>query len=169
MIAQYNGFKAAYDNMLKPRNSSIEKLRIAVEAYNKKVAVYNASRDQNKRQEIAQELSAHRTRINVLKEQIRKIDIELTDTRQEMDRLRDEIEGYQVSEVPALTKALRAQASNLRAYNRAVFDAYYQTARFAAFFRYVKSRHEANWLTFLDQVKKLDVQPKVLMPTRWQR
>lgn len=49
--------------------------------------------------------------------------------------------------------------------NPAVWNATVSTMRFAAFFRYVKINFPAQWLAFLDKVKMVDPEPRIVTPT----
>jgi hypothetical protein len=49
--------------------------------------------------------------------------------------------------------------------NPAVWNATINTMRFAAFFRYVKKNFPENWRSFVDQVKQLDPEPRIVTPT----
>jgi hypothetical protein len=49
--------------------------------------------------------------------------------------------------------------------NPAVWNATVSTMRYAAFFRYVKNNFPETWLAFLDKIKDLDPEPRIVTPT----
>jgi hypothetical protein len=49
--------------------------------------------------------------------------------------------------------------------NPAVWNATVNTMRFAAFFRYVKTNFPDTWVSFLNQIKKIEPEPRIYTPT----
>ena len=126
-----------------------------VDEYNAKVAQYNASQLVTVRTRIESELNTLSTRIK--------------ESEGTLERIQNQLENPAVREISALTTAMRSKASTLRQYNPAVYNAYFNTAAFSAFFRYVKERNPTAWKRFLKVVNGVTVQPAVQTPTTWER
>jgi hypothetical protein len=74
-----------------------------------------------------------------------------------------------VNEVTGLIKEMRANSHLLDRFNKPVWSAVCNTARFAAFFRYVKSADPGGWSSFLRSIRGVDVMPHVKTPNRLDR
>jgi hypothetical protein len=49
--------------------------------------------------------------------------------------------------------------------NPAVWNASVKTMQYAAFFRYLKTNYPFEWKTFMDQIREVDPQPRIVTPT----
>lgn len=74
-----------------------------------------------------------------------------------------------VVEVRSVTEGMKAKRSALRKLNPVVWNAVVNTMQYAAFFRYMKRNKPAVWSSFLNQVQRVPVLPRVKTPTRWKR
>jgi hypothetical protein len=69
-------------------------------------------------------------------------------------------------EVPALNEKISNQTAGLRAINPAVWDAGVILLKYAAFFRYCKATHPAQWQLFMSQIRRQPAPlPSVITPT----
>lgn len=74
-------------------------------------------------------------------------------------------DGRTVVPVSEYTERLSSDTGLLRSINPAVWDSGVSTMRYAAFFRYVKKNHPAQWQSFHAQVSQLRPEPAVTTPT----
>lgn len=64
----------------------------------------------------------------------------------------------------ALNRWLTSNTASIRAINPAVWDNAVTTARYAAFFRYVRKQSPQAWHTFLSQIDFVQPAPSVVTP-----
>jgi hypothetical protein len=67
------------------------------------------------------------------------------------------------------TQQLRNSSQLLKQLNPTVWNAVLQTAKFSAFFRYIKTSNPASWRAFLNQLRPVAIQPLVKTPTEWKK
>lgn len=156
-IQQYNGIADRIDDLVKQHNQLLDEGR-------KKTA--KAEIDLIERQ-----LDRLKAEIDMLKERRKPLKDEIETGKARIAELDKQIEAAvpQVHEVSALTTRMRQLEPTLAKYNRSVYQAYEQTALFAAFFRYVKKTNPQNWQAFYHKVKDIAIQPTVTTPTAWEK
>lgn len=93
---------------------------------------------------------------------------ELSDDIDAYNQLITEINGYEPEvEVSPATDKVRRQGEALRSFNPPVLQAATRTARYAAFFRWVKTAHPDAWNGFLSAIEEVPTTPRLTTPTRW--
>ena len=75
----------------------------------------------------------------------------------------------EVYEIEGLTERLKTKFSVLEKINPPVYNAAYQTVRFAALFRSVKKNNINNWTAFMNNIKEIKIKPSIKTPTRWSK
>lgn len=128
-----------------------------VERHNLLVGRYNA---------LVQAGGGDAAELRSLAAEIERLSVEIDAYNELVER----INGYEPEVEPvAATGELRRIGETLRSFNPAVIEAANRTARFAAFFRWVKREHPAAWRKLLDQLVAVATEPQVTTPTGWPR
>ncbi len=126
-----------------------------VSTYNSKVTLYNSTADSLLRGRLQQELPSLRAQIESKERGIKL--------------MQKQLENPDVEEVVALTMSMRSNADLLREYNPNVYQAYVNTAAYAAFFQFVQTEHPDSWKRFLTAIADVEVSPEVKTPTTWRK
>lgn len=71
--------------------------------------------------------------------------------------------------LPEYSERISREGAMMRRINPTVWDAGVNVMRYAAFFRYYKARHPAQWQAFLSRLSRVPVSPQVETPTIMKR
>jgi hypothetical protein len=168
-IREYNASIPQHSVEVRKFNQMIRQLPARLDAYNALVRKHNNSLDPNDKQRIKTELDNRQVQIDSLREEIQKRRQAIRDERARLDELAAEIRRPLFEEVAPLTSAMKAGAALIKKYNPAVYDAYVNTARYAAFFRWVKKNHPENWSRFSARMTQVSPEPGIKTPGMMER
>ena len=168
-INKFNSILRSYAKKGEKYEMLADQHDLSINSYNEKVGLYNSTTNQSIRRSLVAELNSLKAALDYSEGVLKRLMEELDRDNRLLDELQERIENRPVDEVAELTRDMRSNDKYIQEYNPAVYQSYYRTAKFAAFFRYAKESDPLSWRRFIAQMNGLTIKPTVKTPIKWER